>query len=237
MTPMRRTTAGLGPLLALVVTLGLALQGCSGDNKTSGKTPAQVVAGAQKQLDETKGLNLRLTTDNLPDGVTGVETAEGTGVHPAAFDGELKVSLGGTSLSVPVIAVDGKVYAKIPLTLGWSDVDPAEYGAPDPAMLFTPGQGFSAVLAETDGLEKGDSERGGEGNKDVLTTYTGTVSADTMRKVIPSASGDFKVAYAIDDQGRLRRADLTGVFYPSSASMTYTVTFDDYGTSKDISAP
>jgi lipoprotein LprG len=74
-------------------------------------------------------------------------------------------------------------------------------------------------------------------NKEVLTTYTGAVSADTMQKVIPTASGDFKVAYAIDDQGRLRRADLTGVFYPSSASMTYTVTFDDYGTSKDISAP
>ena len=234
---MRRTTAVRGLLLALAVSLGFALQACSGDDKTSGKTPQQVVAGAQKQLDETKGVNLRLTTDNLPDGVTGVETAEGVGVHPAAFDGKLDVSLGGTSVSVPVIAVDGKVYAKIPLTLGWSDIDPGEYGAPDPAALFTPGQGFSAVLAETDGLKKGDSERGGEGNKDVLTTYTGQVSADTMRKVIPSASGDFKVAYAIDDQGRLRRADLTGVFYPSSASMTYTVTFDDYGTSKDISAP
>jgi len=231
---MRRTTAVLGLLLAL----GLAIQGCSGDTKaTSGKTPQQVIAAAQKQLDETEGVSLALTTNNLPSGVTGVEKAEGTGVHPAAFDGKLTVSLGGTSISVPVIAVDGKVYARLPLTLGWSDVDPGEYGAPDPAALFTPGQGFSAVLADTNDLAQGDSERGGEDNKEVLTTYTGTVSADTMQKVIPTASGDFKVAYAIDDQGRLRRADLTGVFYPSSASMTYTVTFDDYGTSKDISAP
>jgi lipoprotein LprG len=235
---MRRTTAALGPLLALVVVLGLALQGCSGDTKaTSGKSPQQVIAAAQKQLDETKGVTLALTTGNLPSGVTGVKSAKGTGVHPAAFDGTLEVSLGGTSLSVPVIAVDGKVYAKIPLTLGWSDVDPGEYGAPDPAALFTPGEGFSAVLAETHDLAKGSSERGGADNKEVLTTYTGSVSADTMQKVIPSASGDFKVAYAIDDQGQLRRADLTGVFYPSSAPMTYTVTFDDYGTSKDISAP
>lgn len=234
---MRRTTAVLGPLLALLVLLG-TVQGCSSDKQaTAGKTPQQVVAAAQKQLDETKGVTLRLTTDNLPDGVTGVESAEGTGVHPAAFDGKLTVSLGGTSLSVPVIAVNGKVYAKIPLTLGWSDVDPAEYGAPDPASLFTPGQGFSAVLAETTGIKEGDSQRGGTDNKDVLTTYRGTVAADTMRKVIPSASGDFDVAYAIDQQGRLRRADLTGVFYPGSSSMTYTVTFDDYGTSKDITAP
>ena len=235
---MRRTTAALGPLLALLVVLGFAVQSCSGDPKaTSGKTPEQVIAAAQKQLDETKGVTLALRTNNLPEGVTGVEAAEGTGVHPAAFDGQLTVSLGGTSLAVPVIAVDGKVYAKIPLTLGWSDVDPAEYGAPDPAALFTPGQGFSAVLAGTSKLAEGHSERGGEDNKEVLTTYTGAVSGDTMRKVIPSASGDFKVAYAIDEQGRLRRADLTGVFYPGSASMTYTISFDDYGTSKDISAP
>lgn len=235
---MRRTTAVRGLLLALLLGLGLAAQGCSGDSKaTSGKTPEQVIAAAQKQLDETKGVNLALTTNNLPSGVTGVQAAEGTGVHPAAFEGKLTVSLGGTSLSVPVIAVDGKVYARLPLTLGWSDVDPGEYGAPDPAALFTPGQGFSAVLAETSGLAKGDSQRGGENNKEVLTTYTGSVSAATMQQVIPTASGDFKVAYAIDDQGRLRRADLTGVFYPSSASMTYTVTFDGYGTSKDISAP
>ena len=235
---MRRTTAVPGLLLALFVVMGIAVQGCSGDDEaSSGRTPQQVVAGAQKQLDETTGVALALTTNNLPSGVTGVESAEGTGVHPAAFDGKLTVSLGGTSLSVPVIAVDGKVYAKIPLTLGWSDVDPGEYGAPDPAALFTPGEGFSAVLADTRDLVKGDSERGGEGNKEVLTTYTGGVAAATMQKVIPSASGDFEVAYAIDDQGRLRRADLTGVFYPSSDSMTYTVTFDDYGTSKDISAP
>ncbi len=232
---MRRTTA----VLALLLTLGLAVQGCSGDDEaaTSGKTPQQVVDGARTRLDATTGVRLRLTTGNLPSGVTGVKAAEGTGVHPPAFDGELTVSLGGTSFSVPVIAVDGKVYAKVPLTLGWSDVDPGEYGAPDPAALFTPGEGFSAVLAETTGLTKGDSERGGADNKEVLTTYRGRVEATTMQKVIPSASGDFTVAYAIDGQGRLRRADLTGVFYPGSSSMTYTVTFDDYGTSKDISAP
>jgi lipoprotein LprG len=231
---MRRTTALLGLLLVLVVSA----TGCSGsDAADSGKTPEQVIAGAKEQLDSTDGVVLALTTDNLPSGVTGIKSAAGTGVHPPAFDGTLTIALGGTSFQVPVIAVDGKVYAQIPLTPGWSDVDPGEYGAPDPAALMTPDEGFSAVLAGTEGLAKGDSERGGEGNKEVLTTYTGTVAADTMAKVIPSASGDFDVAYAIDDQGRLRRADLTGVFYPDSSSMTYTVTFDGYGTSKDISAP
>ncbi|MCW2842093.1 MAG: LppX LprAFG lipoprotein, partial [Nocardioides sp.] len=39
------------------------------------------------------------------------------------------------------------------------------------------------------------------------------------------------------DSGELREARLTGVFYPDSDSMTYTIGFDDYGTEKDISAP
>ena len=34
---------------------------------------------------------------------------------------------------MPVVAVDGKVYAQLPLTTGYQDIDPAEYGAPDPA--------------------------------------------------------------------------------------------------------
>ena len=39
------------------------------------------------------------------------------------------------------------------------------------------------------------------------------------------------------EDGELRRADLTGVFYAEGEEMTYTVTFSDYGTDKDITAP
>ena len=55
--------------------------------------------------------------------------------------------------------------------------------------------------------------------------------------IIPTASGDFDATYTITDDGELREATLTGVFYEDSESMTYTVTFDDYGTEKDITAP
>jgi lipoprotein LprG len=41
----------------------------------------------------------------------------------------------------------------------------------------------------------------------------------------------------VSDDGELREAELTGVFYKNSDPMTYTVTFDDYGTEKDITAP
>ena len=72
----------------------------------------------------------------------------------------------------------------------------------------------------------------------MLTTFTGTVPGDAMKKVIPSSSGDtFDAEYLVSDDGELRQAVLTGVFYPKSAEMTYTVDFADYGTTKDIVAP
>ena len=226
----------LGAVLAVAAT-AFALTSCSGsDSVGDGRSPEQVLALAKKTLDETAGVHIALS-GKLPEGTTGITSAEGIGTHAPAFDGSITVSLAGQSVPVPVIAVDGKVYAQIPFTPGWSDVDPADYGAPDPAQLMSPDGGFSALLTATQGAEQGDTVRGGEGNKEVLTEYTGTVPGETVQGVIPSASGDFDVTYTIASDGRLDSMRLTGVFYPSSASMTYTVAFTDYGTSKDITAP
>jgi lipoprotein LprG len=221
----------------LAGALVLALAGCGGGSNEVTLTPDKVLAEARTTLDETSGVHLTLSTDNLPAGVTGVEGADGIGTHAPAFEGTITVNLLGQAVEVPVVAADGTVYAQLPFTAGYQDIDPSEYGAPDPAKLITPDQGFSAVLGATEGLEKGDSVRGGEDNKEVLTEYTGTVGGDVMTNVIPSASGDFDVAYTITDDNELRSASFTGVFYPDSEAMTYTVTFDDYGTEKDITAP
>ncbi len=168
----------------------------------------------------------------------GLEAATGVATHAPAFDGTITIIFAGSKVDVPVVAVDGTVFAQIPLTVGWSDVDPAEYGAPDPAALMKPDEGFSALLAATTGLAEGESVRGGTDNDEILTEYTGTVPGSVMETVIPSSSGEsFDVTYSITDDGELREARLTGVFYPQSASMTYTVDFDDYGTEQDIVAP
>ncbi len=192
---------------------------------------------AKTTLDETSGVSLSLKTTDLPPGVTGVKEATGVGVHPPAFDGSLTVVLSGTDFNVPVIAVDDKVYAQIPLTPGWSDVDPAEYGAPDPAQLMSPDAGFSTLLPATEDLEEGESVRGGEDNREVLTEFTGTVPDDAVRNFLPGAEGDFDATYTITADGELREAVLTGVFYPNTESMTYTIGFEDYGTEKKITAP
>ncbi|WP_426244336.1 LppX_LprAFG lipoprotein [Nocardioides sp. LHG3406-4] len=235
--PLRRTLA-----ILLAVLVALVVAACTGDDgdkaAADAPTPAEVLDQAKGTLDETPGLRLSLTTDDLPDGVTGITSAVGVATKAPAFDGTIKVVLSGTEFEVPVVAVDDKVYAQIPLTPGYSDVDPAEYGAPDPAGLITSDHGFSSLLPVTTAIEKGESVRGGADNSEVLTSYTGAIPGDAMKKVIPSASGEtFDATYLITDDGELREAELTGVFYPDSDEMTYTVTFDDYGTEQSITAP
>lgn len=236
--PHRRRPAGLRTVGALLV-VAVTVLGCSEDKKAAPEqTPEDVVAAAKQQLDETSGLRLALSTEDLPEGVQGLQAASGVATHAPAFEGTITIVFAGSKVDVPVVAVDDKVFAQIPLTVGWSDVDPAEYGAPDPAALMKPDDGFSALLTATTVLEEGETVRGGADNDEILTEYTGTVPGTAMQAVIPSASGDsFDVAYSITDDNQLREARLTGVFYPDSPSMTYTVTFTDYGLTQDITAP
>jgi lipoprotein LprG len=125
----------------------------------------------------------------------------------------------------------------VPLVPGWQEVDPDEYGAPDPAQLMSTDAGFSSLLTASEGVEEGESVRGGDDNAEVLTEYTATVSADTVGNVIPSAEGDFDATYTVTAEGELRQAVLTGVFYPGSESMTYTIGLTDYGSEPTITAP
>ena len=142
---------------------------------------------------------LDLTTNDLPDGVHGRE-----GRRPArspdapAFDGTLTVVISAGSFPVPVRSVDGKVYAQMPLTLrAGRRSSPADYGAPDPAQLISADNGIPAILAATTGLKKGGQVRGGPDNKEVLTTYSGTVPGDAVAHLIPGATGDFDATYGI----------------------------------------
>jgi len=197
-----------------------------------------VLAAAATALGDTSGVNLTLSTTDLPDGVSGITKADGVATNAPAFEGTITVIFAGQSVDVPVIAVDEVVYAQVPFAPGWQDIDPGEFGAPDPARLINAETGFASLLDQTTDVEEGESVRGGADNTEVLTTFTGTVPGAAMKKVIPSSSGDsFDAEYLVSDDGELRQAVLSGVFYPKSTEMTYTVDFADYGTSKDIVAP
>lgn len=229
----RRTRAALA-LVALVSSL--ALSACNGADGAPEQTPEEHLTAAKKQLDDTTGVRISLAADELPRGVNGLLSAEGVGTHDPAFEGSIKVAASGITADADVVAVDGVVYAKLPFTTKFADIDPADYSAPDPADLMSSEGGLSSLLTAAEDVEAGEKVRDGDV---VLTTYTGTVPGDAVASIIPSASADadFDATFTIDDSDQLDEVVLTGPFYPDTDEVTYTVSFDQYGIDKDIQAP
>ena len=139
-----------------------------------------------------------------------------------------------------MIAVDGTVYAQLPLHAGLPRGRPRATTAPPtrPTLIGADG-GFSGrCSASTEALEAGESVRGGADNDEILTDLHRHLPGDAVETVIPSVVGRrFDASTTITDDGELRQAELTGVFYPDADEMTYTVDLADYGTEKDITAP
>lgn len=232
LTP-RRTIAVLAALALL------ATAGCSKDDAAPPtKSPQQALAVAQQKLEATSGVHITLRAKDLPAAVAGLAEASGVATDAPAFKGTMVVVVNGATVQVPLVSVAGTVHAQLPLTTGWAKVDPAVYGAPDPAAFLDPAAGFSSLLPLTTGAARKGEVRGGVDNTEVLTEYSGTVPAAAVQKVIPSASGEtFAAVYALTTSDELRTAAFTGVFYSGSPAMTYTVDFTGYGATEQISAP
>jgi lipoprotein LprG len=228
--------------LALSTALLLGATACSGsdDGKPSGDTPKDVLAHAKELLDETSGVDLTISSAGLPDS-SGAMLVGGTGtaIHPSSFEGTIDLKAMGFSDSAEVIAIDGKVWAKSSfLGPDFSEIDPERFGVPDPGALLAAEGGVSDLLVETTDLKEGESVRGGEDNKEIYTQYSGTLSADQVQLLVPSASnGDFTVLYEVTSDGHLHSAELTGAFYPGERDVTYTIDIDKYDVEKKISAP
>ena len=233
LTPRRRTRAALA---VVALAAAFALSSCSGDDASTDASPEDRLAAAKQQLDDTSGVNISLATEKLPAGVNGLLSAQGVGTHAPAFEGSLKVAASGITADADVVAVDDVVYAKLPFTTKFVKIDPADYGAPDPADLLSPEGGLSSLLTAAEDVEAGDQVRDGEA---VLSEFTATVPGEAVAAVIPSASADadFDATFTLDDSDRLAEVVLTGPFYPGGGETTYTVRFAEYGTEKDIRAP
>lgn len=222
--------------LVLALLAPLALAACDGGDEAAEETPEERLTDAKTALDETSGVHLALQADELPAGVNGLLAADGIGTHAPAFEGNIQVSTNGITAKADVIAVDDTVYAVLPFTTDYTEIDPADYQAPDPAVLMSTDGGLSSLLTAAEDLEAGEDVRDGE---EVLSTFAGTVPGDAVARVIPSAQADadFDATFTVDDGNQLTRVVMSGPFYPGTDPVTYTIDFDEYGTEKDIQAP
>jgi len=245
--PVRRLAAA-----ALVGGLTVvSVAGCSGsddpvtknedlDDDGDGEvTPEEVMAAAKATLDETSGVEISLSTDDEPDDGDYLASAEGTLIaDPPSFAGEVAGRVMGAEASdVAVISVDGDLYVEVPI-LGWQDLDPDEFCAPDPGGLLDPDSGVSPMLTATEDLDEGESELGGEDNEETVTPFTGTLPGDAVRNILPCAEGeDFDATYRIDADGRLTEAEITGEFFAGMDAITYVIELHEYDVEQEITAP
>lgn len=232
---MRRTRALVA--LAVLAPVGFgALASCGGDEEAPELTAEERLAEAKTALDETPGVRISLAADELPPAVNGLLAAEGVGTHAPAFSGDIQVATSGITAKAAVIAVDGKVWAVLPFTTDYAEIDPADYQAPDPAALMSAEGGLSSLLTSAESVEEGKQVRDGE---EVLTELSATLPGDVVAGVIPSAraDADFDTTFTLDDGNRLAEVTMSGPFYPKADAVTYTISFSQYGVEKDITAP
>jgi lipoprotein LprG len=223
------------PAVATTLLAVLALSACGGGGGDK-MSPADALAAAKQHLDDTSGVHIALATDKLPAGVNGLLAADGVATHAPAFKGSIKVAASGVTADAAVVAVNGTVYAKLPFTTKFVQIDPKDYSAPDPAALMDTEGGLSSLLTSAENVTEGGQQRDGDV---VLSTYQATVPGKAVTKVIPSASpkADFDATFTLTGDQLLHQAILTGPFYPKAGQVTYTISFDKYGTKQDISAP
>lgn len=225
-----RPLALAGVLLALFL-----VSACGGDDTGTDETPAEVLAEAKDKFDAAESIRFRLATRDEPQSGNGVLSATGILARPPAFEGEAEVLFQGVRVTIPIVAVDGKVYAELPLTSGFNEIDPAEYGAPDPADFIDPETGISTLLTELDGLEEEEQKRDGDR---ILSRYSGTLTGDRLEPIVPSAAeGEYDTVVGVDEDGRLRNIEATGPFFGQGTEVTYRISLTDYGKAVTITAP
>ena len=223
-----RTTA------ALLLT-ALVLAGCGGGS--SDESAADLLARAKTTLDDAASVHFVLTSDGAPAGGNALLGGEGDIARPASFSGTLQVQAFGSSIDAEVISVDGTVYAQLPLTTGYSVVDPATLGVGDPGALIDPDTGISQLLTAAQSPELGDESRvDGEVVREVTGTLPGDLVADLLTSEDPAqdVTAVFSVA---TDSGELRQVELTGPFFSADDTGSYTIVLSDFGADVSITAP
>lgn len=231
---MLRTKGTLRSAGVVTIAVLVVVTGCKGSSDPSSEeSPSDRLAAAKASFDKAEYIGFTLSTDKLPDDLDGLLSAKGTGTHAPAFKGEVKVQT-AIDVTLPVIAVDGLVYAQPPFS-SYSEIDPGQYGAPDPADLMDTDNGISALFTQTEGASTGDSKRDGS---TVLTEINGTLPGESVRAVFPSAgTNDFDVVYTLTDDDVLDGVTITGPFYDGSDDVAYTIDLDLDADPVDIKAP
>ena len=227
------------PAVVFALVMVAALTACSGGDKQAGVkklTAAEQLASAKAKADAATSMHLILRSSGIPESANGVLGADGSGTHAPAFKGTLDARIAGFAAKVEVVAINSLLYLKLPFTTEFTEADPKEFNAPNPALMFAKEGGITSLMTATTNLVEGEATRSGA---DVLRTITGKLPGASIVKLLNfgDAAKTFDVTYGITDPGgELRSVTLVGPFFKNATS-TYVLTLDKYGAPVEISKP
>ena len=227
-------------LAALAACAVLGMSACSSGDpakpEASEPTPAQRLAAAKQKADGASSVHLLITSRDVPADAEGILGADGVGTHRPAFKGILDARIKGVSAKVDTVAIGPDLWLKLPFTPRHVKTNPATWGVPSPAQLLSSDKGLTALITHTHSPSDAGSKREGQ---EVLRSITGTIPGKEVAQILNTGdvNGTYQVSYGLTDpDGLLRKATITGPFFPGATS-TYDVVFDKYGESVDIKAP
>lgn len=228
-----RTSRATATLASLAV--GFLLTGCGGGDAESNPCTqlgdaTTALAKAKTAFDSAPSINLTLKTDSQPKSGNAILGAQGTLTRQPAFQGSATIFLFGGGKEIDVTAVNDKVTASL---LG--EIDPADYGAPNPADFADPESGISDLLLKISDVSGCEGKLAGQ---DKVAEYRGTLSGNLVAPIIPSASktGTYQTTVGLRTDGTLATLQVSGDFFDADGDVTYDLTFAP-GESVTISAP
>lgn len=230
--PKARPAVGPAALLLGVLLPGvLLLAGCSSGG--SQQDPSALLKQSKQAVDSANTVHVTVTASGA---TGGLKSVEGDFKRPDQFQGTISVSLGGSSIDVPVVSTGGVAYAKLPLTSGYTKVDPSQYGVEDPGQILDKNNGLSTLLIK---VQNPTSQGQKRINGEVVDEVSGQLPKSDLAGVLPvqskqgSADATFDIA---DSNKQLRRAVISGDLN-GQGNATYTVNLDKYGEQVTVSPP
>lgn len=221
------------PVLIAAAALGVALSACG----QAEPDPHTLLTSAKSLLDGATSAHFSLASSGA--GGSGVVLMGGSGdiKRPDSFSGSLTVSLSGFTTTVAAVSVNGTFYVRNPLSNQFESADPAQYGFADPGRLMDPKSGLSSLLPECQNPATASDDRL---DGALLHEVSCSLPGQDVKALLTDAAPQQPVAATVGiaaDSGQLRRVALTGPFYSSSSSSTFTLVVTNYGENVTVTPP